>query len=265
MCKKILFVGAVGLLTAALLTQTKLGSHAKAWMNRAEAKLESSIPDEHEVQRLKMEVAELNKEIELAKNDVAKEIVEAREQKAKVGTLAEQVKNSRTALDARYAIVKAAENEKDTHFVKFDGNKYDLVRAKQMLQDQVRTQVAVEKNLKSEETMLTVRERTRDLAEQHLKSLVSQKSELDAILTEMEADIKQLKIEQIESKYQNDGTKMADVKESIAKLKKRIAIQREKLNLAKTYDPASAQNKSADEIMAELNSATKDSVGKKGN
>src|SRR5204862_80613 len=104
-----------------------------------------------------------------------------------------------------------------------------------------------------------------DLAEQHMNALVSQKSELEAALTEMDADIKKLRIEQTESKYQNDGTKMAEVKESIAKLKKRVAIQREKLNLAKNYDTKAVENKSADEIMAELNSATKDSVGKKGN
>jgi len=263
MCKKILFVGAVGLLTAALLTQTKLGSHAKAWMHRAQDKLENSIPAEDEIQRLKMEVSELDNEIKAAKNAVAVERVEAREQRKKVGELAEQVKASRATLDARYATVKAAEGDKDTHFVKWDGRPVDLVKAKELLQNQVRTQKAMEKNLQSEETMMTVREKTRDLAEQHMNALVSQKSELEAVLTEMEADIKQLRIEQTESKYQNDGTKMAEVKESIAKLKKRIAIQREKLNLAKNYDTKAVENKSADEIMAELNSATKDSVGKK--
>jgi hypothetical protein len=46
---------------------------------------------------------------------------------------------------------------------------------------------------------------------------------------------------------------MAEVKESLAKLKKRIEVQREKLALAKQYEPSSVENKSVDEIMAELN------------
>jgi len=260
MCKKILLVGAVGLLTAALLTQTKLGSHAKAWMHRAEDKLESSVPDEVEVQRLKMEVAEIEKEIKAATGDVAKENVEARMQGEKVVALAKQVKDSGEALKARAALVKAAETDKDTHFVKFEGRNVNLSDAKDLLQKQVRLQVAAEKNLRSEETMLTVREKTRDLANQHLKTLVAQKSELEAVVTEMEADIKQLKIEQLESKYATDGSKVSEVKESIAKLKKRIAIQREKLNLAKSYDPKSVDNKSVDEIMAELESKDKASL-----
>ena len=39
----------------------------------------------------------------------------------------------------------------------------------------------------------------------------------------------------MQSKYQNDGSRMAEVKESLAKPKKRIEIQREKLNMAKQY------------------------------
>jgi chromosome segregation ATPase len=260
MLKKIIFVGAVGLLTAALVTQTKLGSHARVWLHRAEDKLESTIPAEDEIQRLKSEVKLLDKEIEAAKDALATENVEAREQASKVGALAEQVKASRTTLNQRYEIIAAAEKDKDTHFVKFGSEKMDLVKAKEVLQTMVKTQKAKEKNLQSEETMLAVRERTRKLAEQHLAALQSQKSELDAVLTEMEADVKQLKIEQVESKYQSDGTKMAEVKESIAKLKKRIAIQREKLNLAKKYDPASVEGKTADEIMAELDSKEKGSL-----
>jgi len=45
---------------------------------------------------------------------------------------------------------------------------------------------------------------------------------------------------------------MAQVKEDIAKLKKRIEIQREKLNLSKKWDTNSVENKSVDEILAGL-------------
>ena len=75
-------------------------------------------------------------------------------------------------------------------------------------------------------------------------------------MTELDADIKLAKIEQVESKYQNDGSRMADVKESLVKLRKRIEIQREKLALARQYDKSSVENKSVEEIMAELNDKT---------
>ena len=87
--------------------------------------------------------------------------------------------------------------------------------------------------------------------------LVTQKSELEAAVTELDADIKLAKIEQVQSKYQNDGTKMADVKERLTNLRKRIEIQREKLNLAKQIEKTGVENKSVDEIMAELDSKDK--------
>jgi len=233
-------------------------------LHRAEDKLESTIPAEDEVQRLKMEVSELEKEIKSAKNAVAEERVEAREQRKKVIDLAEQVKASKATLDARALALKAAEADKEVHFVKVDGRNVDFTAAKDALQNLVRSQNVLEKNLQSEESMLTSREKSRELAEQHMKALVSQKSELESILTEMEADIKQLKIEQIESKYQNDGTKMAEIKESIGKLKKKIAVQREKLNMSKKGDTSAVETKSVDQIMAELDSTKgKSSVAEK--
>ena len=105
--------------------------------------------------------------------------------------------------------------------------------------------------------MFAVRERTRDLAEQHLQALISQKSELEAAVVELEADIKLAKIEQVQSKYQNDGTRMAEVKDSLAKLRMRIEVQREKLALSKQYDKSSVENKSVEEILAELDSKDK--------
>ena len=57
---------------------------------------------------------------------------------------------------------------------------------------------------------------------------------------------------------------MADVKDSLVKLRKRIEIQREKLDLAKQYDRSSVENKSVEEILAELDSKDKtDEVSKK--
>jgi len=75
---------------------------------------------------------------------------------------------------------------------------------------------------------------------------------MESDILDLDALIKQVKVEQVESKYQNDGTKMARVKEDLAKLKKRIEVQREKLHLSKRWDRDSVENKSVDEILADL-------------
>jgi peptidoglycan hydrolase CwlO-like protein len=251
MCKKIAIVGAAGLLIAAVLTQTHVGGYLRHQFDRADKYLESKVPPEEELARIKTEVGRLDKDIDEARSSLATEIVEVKDLKRKVDDRRTAVETSRAAVEARGKMLKEAGSSK---LITWDNNRqisYD--RAKELLQAQVKSHKSLETDLKAHETMLAVRERTRDLADQQLRAMVAQKSDLEAAVTELEADIKMAKIEQVQSKYQNDGTRMAEVKESLAKLKKRIEIQREKLALAKQYDPSGAENKTVDEIMAELN------------
>ena len=75
MLKKVAIVGAAGLLTAAVLTQTKLGSYLCHQFDRADSYLESKIPPEEEIRRIKHEVAALDKDIDRARGSVAEERV----------------------------------------------------------------------------------------------------------------------------------------------------------------------------------------------
>jgi peptidoglycan hydrolase CwlO-like protein len=251
MFKKVAIVGAAGLLTAAVLTQTKVGAYVTHKFDQADRYLESKIPPEEEVRRIKAEVAGLDKEIDKAQNSFLEERWEAKSLKGKVEEKRTQVENSRQAVDGRGRMMKEASAGRP---VKWDGREINYDRAKELLQAQVTAHKNLEKELKALETMFAVRERTRDLAEQHVQALTSQKSELEAAVIELEADIKMARIEQVQSKYQNDGTRMAEVKESLASLRKRIDIQRDKLALVKKMDRSSVENKSVDEILAELNS-----------
>ena len=250
MFKKIAIVGAAGLLTAAVLTQTKAGAYLSHQFDKADQYLESKISPEEEVARIKIEVARLDKDIDKARGSVAEERVEAKLLKGRVADKRTQVETSRVAVEARGKMLREAGQVK---VVKWDSHReisYD--RAKELLQNQVTAHKTLEKEFKSLETMLAVRERTRDLAEEHLQALVTQKADLEAAVTQLDADIKVAKIEQVQSKFQNDGTRMAEIKESVAKLKKRIEIQRAKLELAKQYDKTGVENKSVEEIMKEL-------------
>ncbi len=249
MFKKLIFVSAAGLLTATVLTQTKLGSYACSLVERADAAIESKISPDEEIRRIKSEVGKLSKDIDKAKGSLAEENVEAKLLRMEVEERRVNLTAARQSLDVRHKMMTDASEGKQ---VKWDGQNVIFGKAKELLQFQVRQFKSQEQELKAKELMLSVRERTRTLAEQHLQELVTQKANLDAAVVEMEADIKQAKIEQTQSKYQDDGSRMAEVKESLAKLKKRIEIQREKLNLSKKIDPTSAENKTVDEIMAEL-------------
>jgi len=250
MFKKIAIVGAAGLLTAAVLTQTKVGSYLSHQWDRAEKRLESKIPPEEEVRRIKHEVASLDKDINQAKSSLAEENVEVRYLTKRVEELRTQTEKSRTAVESRGRQIKEAG---DTKFVKFeDGRRVSQEKAKELLVSEVAAHKTLDREFKAKETELAVRERTRTMAEQHLQALITQKAELETAVVELEADIKQMRVEQVQSKYQNDGTRMAQVKEDLSKLQKRIEVMREKLRLSKKFDTTSVENKSVDEILADL-------------
>lgn len=249
MLKKIAVIGAAGLLTAAVLTQTKVGSYICHQFDRADKYLESKIPPEEEVRQLKKDVAALDQDIDQAKGAVATARVDAKAAKGELDDARARLDRSRSAVEARGKMMKEASAGKT---VKWDGRDISFDRAKELLQNQVTAHKNLEKEVKAQETMLAVKERTRDLTEQHLQALVSQKTELQAAVVELEADVQRAKIEQVESKYQNDGTRMADVKERLAGVRHRIEVQREKLALARQYDKSGVADKSVDEILAEL-------------
>jgi len=258
MFKKVLIVGAAGLLIAAVLTQTKVGKYLSHKWDQAEEHFDSKIPPDEELARIKKDVASLDKDIDKAKGALAFENVEVGELRDKVSDLRTRTDKSRTSVEARGRMVKEAT---DTKFVKWDGQPIDFKKAKELLADEVRRHNAIEKEFKANEKMLTVREQTRTMAEQHLQALITEKAQLESEVVDLDALIKQVKIEQVQSKYQNDGTRMAQVKEDLAKLKKRVKIQREKLDLSKKWDPNSAENKTVDEILADLDSKSAKTAG----
>jgi len=248
MFKKVLIVGAAGLLIAAVLTQTKAGRYLTHQWDRAEKHFENKIPPDEEIARIKKEVGSLDKDIDKAKGDLALENVEVRELTTKVSDLRTQTEKSRAYVEARGRTLKEATQTS----LKWDGRMVDVSKAKEDLANDVKRHNSLEKEFKANEKMLAVRERTRSMAEQHLQALISEKAQLESDVLDLEALIKQVKVEQVQSKYQNDGSRMAQVKEDLAKLKKRIAVQREKLEINKKWDTNSVENKSVDEILAEL-------------
>src|SRR5689334_13113193 len=112
MFKKVAIVGAAGLLTAAVLTQTHVGGYLRHQFDRADKYLESQVPPEEEVARIKAEVANLDKDIDRARGSVAEERVEAKLLKSRVADKQTQVENSRAAVEA------LAKNLKDSGSVK---------------------------------------------------------------------------------------------------------------------------------------------------
>ncbi len=249
MCKKLFTLAIVGLIGVYVVSETRVGDRFRAWADRMSKKWEKETTPEQELARIKKEVALLDKDVDKVKGDLAESNVNVRLLKTEVDELRTEVKDAEAAVRKHGDALKSASTNDR---IQWGYRTVSYVDAKDLLQSEVRRFKDMKDRLKAREAALASQEETRDLVEQQLQEMLKQKEELTLAVAEMETAIKLANVEQIRSKHQNDGTRMAEIKKSLAELKKKIMVQREKLNIDAKVHRSPAENKSVEEILAEM-------------
>lgn len=247
MCKKLIVLAVIGIVGVYVVNETRAGSHFKAWCGRIGDKLEKKVTPETELSRIRHEVGELDGDIGKVKGDLAEANVSVRLLRLEIDDLRKDVKTAETAVRKHGEVVKGASEDAQ---IQWGNRTVSYVNAKDLLMSEVKAYNGLKARLKSREQSLASQEQTRDLVEQQLQEMLRQKDELRAAVAEMDNEIKLAKVEQIRSKYQNDGSRMGDIKTSLAELRRRVMVQRENLRLTDTYSKSPASEKSVDEILA---------------
>lgn len=252
MVKKLLVVAVVGGLAVVALRGTRLYSYARQGAEDVSAWVKDQIPPENEIKRLRSEVKQLDQDVLKIAEQLARENVEVRDLRQTVAELRAKQAEQKEILRARGAAIKNA-----TENVSFGGRSLSVTQAKAELEEAVNRYATNQKTLAALEQTLASRERTRDALEKQLDTLKYQKKELAGAIDALEAEINLLKLQQMESKYQNDNTRLASIKESIREMRKTIDIKREQLRLAPTVHEeqstaSSTTSRSIDDILSIL-------------
>lgn len=251
MIKKLLILAVVGGLGFVALRGTKLYSYARQGVEEATSWAKDQVPPEREIQRLRSEVKQLDTDVMKVAEHLARENVEVRDLRQTVAELRTKQSEQKEVLKARGTAIKNA-----TETVAFGGRNVPITQAKSELEDSVNRFGVNQKTLAALEQTLASRERTRDALEKQLDTLKYQKKELAGAIDALEAEVNLLKLQQMESKYQTDNTRLSSIKESIRDMRKQIDIKREQLRLAPTVHEdqptAATSNRSVDEILSSL-------------
>lgn len=263
MLKKMVILAVVGFVAVAAISGTKLASYIRSEVRAVREEAEANVPPEKEIARLKNEVNLLDGDIKKLVHHLAKERVEVNQLKDKVDEMNTKQARDVELYDARYALLEKAEKN-NTQQVSFGANAVSLNDARRDLDQML---VRLENNKKSiaaHESLLSNRIKVRDTLEKQLEAMKNQKSELANSIDSMEAELAALKLQQMESKYQTDDTRLARIKDDMQKLKTKVAVEREKLNLMPTaYEDTAPAAKSTDELKARREALTKKADGKK--
>jgi chromosome segregation ATPase len=257
--KKAVVVTVLGGIGVGAIASTKAGNYMSYRAERALEYAESRIPVEHEIGRIKKEVAKLDKDIDRAKGHLAEQIVAERMQKETVDNLRKGIERGEAFARKQGEALKEA---KDGEKVKWDNRAVSQAKAKELLEADVARLRSMKKELTAQEQMQTTHERSRLILEQQLHAMVAQKSDLRAAVADMEAQIRLVKLQQIESRYQDDGSRLGEIKDSLRELQKKVEIQREKLKLTETIiGESTASDRSIDSILADLDGESTRTLG----
>lgn len=259
MLKKFLLVGAIAAAVVGVVSVTKYGRTIRHEARNAVAWAEDQIPVEKKINMLRQEVANLDRDIDKVKNELAKEIVAVRELTNTTNTLRAAVDTEQKGLLARGEELKDA-----TEKVKFGNRFISINEAKDRLKKDVSAHLTKKKSLEAHEKALASREQITDTLQKQFEALKKQKDDLKAEIDTIEAEFKALQLQQMESKYQTDDSRLAGVKKSIAELKRKLDVEKTKLELEpRKYTPSSdngdvnLDDSSIEKILAPLNKGEK--------
>jgi len=231
-------------------------SYARQSVEEAATWASEKVPPEKEIQRLRSEVKQLDTDVMKVAELLARENVEVRDLRQTVAEMKTKQSEQKEVLKARGSAIKTA-----TETVSFGDRKLPITQAKAELEDSVNRFSVNQKTFTALEQTLASRERTRETLEKQLDTLKYQKKEMAGAIDALEAEIHLLKLQQMESTYQCDNTRLSSIKESIRDMRKKIDIKREELRLAPTVQEdrptAAATNRSVDEILSGLSSEGK--------
>jgi chromosome segregation ATPase len=253
MLKKLVILGIVGFVAVSAVKGSRFGSYIRSEIEAIKARADANVPPEREISRLRNEIKQLDKDILAVVSQLAKERVEVAHLKETADELRARQSRDKELLNARAAAIKNA-----TEHVVFGDRTLTIPAAKAELEEGVKRFTANQKSLDSMDAAFGSREKVKETLEKQLETMKNQKHELAAAVDSLEAELTALKLQQMESKYQTDDTRLGKIKEDIRALKTKIEIEREKLKLlpAALETPAKVTStKSVDDIMAPLTSA----------
>lgn len=260
MFKKLILMAVVGGVAVAALKNTRIGSYVRSEIKSIRDTVEDEIPPEREVARLRAEVKNLDQD----RYKVVKQLARLQsDQAAATDRVAElEKKKSETAevMNARAAAVRAAEakakaGEVNVNVVLGDAT-VSLDTGKARLKESVRLYTDLDKQLGHTRTKLDSQARIIDQLTRQLAAFERLKGELDAAIDGLEEEVHALAAAQLESRYQTDNTRAAQIKDALAAAKKRLDIRRRELALLQNPDGRPAGTvESVDEIMAPVTRA----------
>ncbi len=240
MLKKLIIGGLVAFGAVAAFKGTQVASHVRHEVRHARDWADSQVSMEKKFQILREEAEALDKDLGRVKDDLAREVVEVRDLAEQTGRLKAKVNADRKTL-----LTTGAAIEKGTVKVSAERDTARFEKDVAALKKNEARLATMEQTLLRRDEIRATLERTRD-------AMAGKKGELLADINAAEAEYKLLQLAQVESKYQTDDTRLAQVKEKLRAIKKDIDVRKERLAMEPVGKDDQPAGRTLAQIMADL-------------
>jgi len=237
MCKKLLIAAIAIAVGVGVVSGTRLGSHVRMKWHRAQQWAQEQVPLESEIERLKMEVANLSREDDRYYDRVAK-------QKMQVDKLRARVAKNQESLAVRETEIKALRDalNEGGEFVVYNGTKYSRQEAETDVKMEATRFLADERIVKADQDNLRILEETLTANKAKLDSLSLKRKEMEATLLVLERELAQQRLKE-QTSLAVDDSRYNRISQQIEEARERLELQRTKGELRgeSTKGPIRAQ------------------------
>lgn len=244
MFKKLLFVGAGGLLVLGLLFGRNLVPYAGTAITKAQSWADSQVETSYKIETARNLLEKVEKNIQPMVYDIAR-------QKVEVKRLAEQVETSDDALvKSHLHIMKLRDHlsSGDTSYVSTNGRKYANQQVRENLQREFRRYKIGEERLEALKVTLTARQSGLQAAQENLETTHAKRIELATEIDNLEAQLKMLEVAKTASEYNRfDNSELSRTEKMIEEIKSRIDTDAMMLEMAPQLDIDIPMDVQADE------------------
>ena len=203
--------------------------------------------EDEQIKELRKDVDKLERDIEKAKDSLAKEIVEVRDLTKQSAKLRAEVTGEEKRVLAFSDDLKNAETQ-----IAYGREMLSIPDAKDRLKSDVSLLVRKKTTLGTMEKTLGHRERSKEILEKQLGELVNQKQSLKSEVDAIEVEYQNIQLQQMENKFQKDDSRLSKIKQSIDKMRKDLDVKKERIKLDPVGQPTQGSHESVDDILKPL-------------
>lgn len=228
----------IGVLVAVVglyaVSHTKIGrrvsSIACTAVKQVGDKLEDQIPIEDELARLKDEVARLDPDYAKLRRQAAQEQVTVEGLSEDVSALEASLQKQKNEIDRLRTELKA-----NATTIVYNGREASRSEVTDQLTGLLDTLETTQLNLETKKEQKITREAIRDAKLDDLRAVGKAKDEMTRQIAKAEAELARIRLQQTQAQTpsQFDNSRLADIKDSLNKVRTRIKVEQADLNLSK--------------------------------